>query len=252
MLAQAEHDKRADDSADQRTRAAENRHQQRVDRGGQHHVLGTHDAGGMGPQHAGEPAEAAGDNECDVFVQPGVVAEDLHAQLALANPRQASPERRADQRVHQQQRDGEEAEYQVEEGHLVCQVDAEFGPCSQIDAVVAAGERVPSVRQSPGALAERKRDHQEVDAGRTNGEQAENGRQGCCQQNPEHDDQPKIVSQSELISGRQNRGRIGTDAQIGRLSEGGKTGVAEQDVKAHHENRERQRARGHQQSRGAA
>src|SRR5262249_3345022 len=37
VFAQAEHDERADNSADQRTRAAENRHQQRVDRGGQHH-----------------------------------------------------------------------------------------------------------------------------------------------------------------------------------------------------------------------
>ena len=68
-------------------------------------------------------AEGAGDDEGDVFVQPGVVAEDLHAQLALADAGEAAPERRAHQRVHQQQRDAEEAEHQVEERHLVGEVD---------------------------------------------------------------------------------------------------------------------------------
>ena len=61
--------------------------------------FGTHEAGGVRPQHAREPAESAGDDERDVFVQPGVVAEDLHAQLALPDAGEAASERRADQEV---------------------------------------------------------------------------------------------------------------------------------------------------------
>jgi hypothetical protein len=70
------------------------------------------------PQHAGEAAEGAGDDEGDIFVQPGVVAEDLHAQLALADADQAAPERRAHQRVHDSQRNREHEEHHVEERHL--------------------------------------------------------------------------------------------------------------------------------------
>ena len=81
---------------------------------------------GMCPQNAGKSAETAGDDECDVFVQPGVVAENLHAQFALADTGQASPERRAHQHIHQQHRHGEEGKYQVEEGNLVGEIETEI------------------------------------------------------------------------------------------------------------------------------
>ena len=56
-----------------------------------------------------------------------------------------------------------------------------LGRSPQIDAVVAAGQRIPAVGQAPDALAERERDHQEVDAGRADGEQAENRRERRAQ-----------------------------------------------------------------------
>jgi hypothetical protein len=44
-------------------------------------------------------------------------------------PGEAPPERRADQRVHQQQRDAENAEHQEEERLLIGEIDAaELGP----------------------------------------------------------------------------------------------------------------------------
>jgi hypothetical protein len=104
----------------------------------------------------------------------------------------------------------------------------------QIDSVVAVGERVPAVGQTPDALAESERDHQEIDACRANGEQPENSRQRRAEQNSSHDHQPEIISQSELVLGRENRGQIGADREIGRLSERGKAGIAEQKVDAHH------------------
>src|SRR5437667_8890303 len=109
----------------------------------------------MRPQDARKPAEAAGDDESDIFVQPGIVAENLHAQLALANSRETPSERRLDEDVHRQQRYGKESKHQIKEGDLVREVDAEVGPATQIDPVVAAGQRVPSVGQSPHALPER-------------------------------------------------------------------------------------------------
>ena len=85
------------------------------------------DAGGVRPQHAGEAAEGAGDDEGDIFVQPGIVAEDFHARFALANADQAAAERRAHDDVQDQERNGEEAEHDVEERHRVGEIDAEFG-----------------------------------------------------------------------------------------------------------------------------
>ena len=100
-------------------------------------------------------------------MQPGVVAQNLHAKLALANSCQTSSEGRLDQDVHCKQRHGEEAEHQVKKGHIVREIDAEFGPVAQIDTVVAAGERIPPVGQSPYALAKCERNHQEINSGRT-------------------------------------------------------------------------------------
>ena len=110
----------------------------------------------------------------------------------------------------------------------------------QIDAVVAAGERIPAIGQTPDALAESERDHQEIDAGRANREQPENSRQRRAEQNSSHDHQPEIISQSELVLGRENRCQIGADREIGRLSERGEAGIAEQNVDAHYQDRKSQ------------
>src|SRR5262249_16430480 len=127
IFAQAKDDGGADHAPNQRSRAAGNRPQQRVDRRGQQDVFGAYDPGGMRPQHAGKAAEAAGDDEGDVFVQPGIVAQNPHAKLAFADAGQTSSERRADQNVHQQQRHDKASEHQIEEGYVVRQVDPKLG-----------------------------------------------------------------------------------------------------------------------------
>src|SRR6185437_61943 len=103
------------------------------------------------------------DDEGDVFVQPGVVAENLHAQFALADAFQAAAERRSYQYVQQDQAGGEESKDQKEERNLVGQVQSERGPVGDVDAVVATGQRIPAIGQAPDALSERQCDHQEID-----------------------------------------------------------------------------------------
>ena len=124
----------------------------------------------MRPQHAGQPAESAGDDEGDIFVQPNIVAEHGHAQLALADSLQAASERRAHQHVHQNHRHDEKAEHEKEERHVVRQVETETRPRFDDEAVVAAGDRIPAIGESPDALPERQRDHHEIDAGSADGE----------------------------------------------------------------------------------
>src|SRR5690606_25070848 len=148
-----------------------------VHRGRQYHVLRADDAGRVRPKDTGKAAEGAGDDEGDVFVQPRIVAENLHSQLALANAHEAAPERRAHDRVHHNERQGEDDEYDVEEGDLIAKVEAELRARLQVDAIVAAGERVPAIGEPPYALSERQRDHEEINAVRTNGEQPEQCRE---------------------------------------------------------------------------
>src|ERR1700681_2514959 len=93
VLAQEDDDTGADGAAHQRARTAEHHHQQSVDRRRQHHVLGADMTVGVRPEGPREPAEAACDDEGDVFVQPGIVAENAHAHFALANALEASSER---------------------------------------------------------------------------------------------------------------------------------------------------------------
>src|SRR5271166_3266131 len=96
--------------------------------------------------------------------------------------------------------------HQVEERHLVGEVDAEFGALPQIDAVVAAGQRVPAVGEPPYALSERERDHQKIDPGGADREQPEQrGKRGAAE-HAEHHDEPEIIAQPELIARRQDRG----------------------------------------------
>ena len=90
---QAHDHHRAQRGPDQRAAAAERDHQENLDRRGELEVRRAHEAVVVGPQHAGEAADGAGDHEADVLVQPHVVAERAHARLALADPDERVAER---------------------------------------------------------------------------------------------------------------------------------------------------------------
>ncbi len=107
---------------------AQHHHQQRIHRGGQYDVFGADEAVRVRPQHAREPAESARDDERDVFVQPGVVSEDAHAKLVLADADEAPPERRPDQEVQRRSDAAKKPNTTIEESHVVGEVDAEAGP----------------------------------------------------------------------------------------------------------------------------
>src|ERR1043166_2521495 len=110
IFPQEHHHGGTDGAAHQGPRAAQHHHEQRIDRGGEHHVLGRHVAVGGRPQHAGQAAEGASDDEGDVFVQPGIVAENAHAYFLLTDAFEAASERRKDEEIEYTERDGEKTE----------------------------------------------------------------------------------------------------------------------------------------------
>ena len=184
-------------------------------------------------------------------MQPRIVAEDPHAQLALADTFEAAAKRRSHQDVKRQQRGCEKAEDQKEERPLVGQVEPETRPGGDIDAVVAAGERVPAISEPPDALAERQRDHQEIDAAGADREQPEERRGRRADQHAQQHHQPKIPAQAEIVFGGEDRGQISADAEIRRLAERGEADKAEQKIDAHRQDREDERAGGQQHHEGA-
>src|SRR5262245_10140747 len=98
----------------------------------------------MCPQHARQPAESTGDDKGDVFMQPHVVAQNAHAQLAFADAKQALAERRSDQDVKRKQRYREKSKTKIKEIDVVREIDAELRPAAfHRQAVVTAGHRIP-------------------------------------------------------------------------------------------------------------
>src|SRR6266545_5162199 len=65
-------DRGADRGADERPRAAQRHHQERLHRGHELHVDGAHEAVVVGPEHAREAGERAGEHEGQVLVEPDV------------------------------------------------------------------------------------------------------------------------------------------------------------------------------------
>ena len=175
-------------------------------------------------------------------MQPRVVAENAHAHFPLANAFQAAPERRKDQEIEYTEGGDEETEHQVKPVQVAGHGDAEGRPAGQVEAVVAAGERVPAIGEPPDTLSERQRDHQKVDAARPDGNESEQGGGRRADERAQHDHRREVPSQAELVFGGEDRGEIGADAEVGGLAERGEAGEAEQDVEAHGEDGEHQRA----------
>src|SRR5262249_55512844 len=93
IFTQKDDDAGADGATHQRSRASEHDHQQCVDGRGQDQVFWTYVTVPMRPQNSREPAESAGDDKGNVFVQPGIVSKNTHSDLTLADSFEASPER---------------------------------------------------------------------------------------------------------------------------------------------------------------
>src|SRR5215813_2203326 len=250
IFTQKDDDAGADGATDQRSRASKDDHQQGVDRGGQNQIFGTDVTVRMGPQNSREPAESAGNDESNVFVQPGIVAKNTHSDFSLANAFETSPERRLNQDIEHCQRRDKETEHHIKVGDVVGKSDAEFGPAGKIDAVVAAGHGIPPVGEPPHALPKGEGDHQEIHASRADREQSEDRRRRRPDRASQDDHQPETPSQPEAVFGSQDRRQVCSDAEIRRLSERREPGKAEQDVQAHGEDRENHRSSDQQDAKG--
>src|SRR5262245_57176012 len=88
-------DTRSQRRAEQSSAPAQGDHEQHLHRCCQLKVHWAHEAVVVCPQDSGKPAEATGDDEPDVLVQPHVVAEGPHARLTLPDSHQGLAEWRA-------------------------------------------------------------------------------------------------------------------------------------------------------------
>ena len=102
------------------------------------------------------------------------------------------------------------------------------------DAVVAHGHAHPAERESPDHHAEGERDHEEVDAHRADGDEAEYRRD----RGSGEDRRQKAHPEGGLAARGEDRDRIGGDAEIGGMPERGEARVAEEQIEAHREDGE--------------
>src|SRR5713101_4370902 len=105
----------ADRGTDERARAAERGHQERLDRRHELDVRGADEAVVVGPEDAGHSREGAGQHEGHVLVEPHVVAQGLHARLAPADAFEAQAEGRDDDEAEHRPDRGRDDEREVEE-----------------------------------------------------------------------------------------------------------------------------------------
>src|SRR6266508_1815155 len=156
-------DRGADRRADERPRAAQRHHQERLHRGHELHVDGAHEAVVVGPEHAREAGERAGEHEGQVLVEPDVVPERPHPGLALADALEPEPEGRAHEEPEEGPRDHRRDEGEVEERQRPPEAprQPEVGPRHARDPVIALGQRYPAEGEPPDHHAQGERDHQE-------------------------------------------------------------------------------------------
>src|SRR6266536_2175998 len=228
----------ADRRTDERARAAERGHQERLDGRHKLDVSGADEAVVIGPQDAGHSREGAGQHEGHVLVKPHVVAQGLHARLAPADALEAQAEGRDDDEAEHRPDRGRDQERKVEEWQRSAEGErAQLGPRHAGDAVVPLGQRHPPERESPDDHAQRERDHEEVGAARADGDEAED-RRGDGRQ---RDAGRGAAEKPHLALGGEERHHVGGDAEIRRLAERRQARVAQEHVEAHREDAEDER-----------
>ena len=161
---------RADDRPGHGLHAAEQHHQQRIDRLGDRHVGREHAALEVGVEPAGDARRNRRDDERQPVDARHVEADGLRPHRAVAARAQRVAERREDDRA--QREHGRRAQDQRE----IVVDDLARRPLRRPhaqDAVVAAGQLHPLERHRPGDLREGQRQHRQIDARQPHAEPAE-------------------------------------------------------------------------------
>ncbi len=241
-LFQRHHRTGAQHRPDRAANAAQDHHHQHLAGLVPGQQLRRHEAEQHRVQEAGQPGQRAGQHEGAELVAEGRVAERAHAVLVGLDADQHPPERRAQhaqqQQVHQHQRNQDEV---IE---LVAFVQVERHPPAQprlrpeieIDAVRAAAER-GVVEQVEGHLREGKGHHDEIDALGAQHQHADQQRRQRRGQHRRRQHQPQV---GRIVLWRDQRHRVGGDAEEGGMAEADQAGEADQQVEAHREDAEHQ------------
>ena len=199
------------------------------------HLHRAHEAVVVRPQRPRETGEPAGENEGQVLVQPDIIAERAHPPLGFADPLQREPERRADHDEEQGEGDEEDRHAQVMEGERARERKAEERRTRDPgDAVVAHGQAHPAEGEAPHHHPEGERDHEEIDACRADGDEAEHRRD----RGGGEDRRAHARPEGGLVARGEDGHDVGRDAEVGGVPERGETGVTEQQIEAHREDGE--------------
>ena len=224
-----------DDGADHRARhrldAAEQHHDQRIDRQRDAEAVGKHAALEVSEQRAGDAGDGAGDDERGPLDALGVDADGLAAQQRVAGGAQRIAERREydDAKCCDRER-GDRDRQPVE----TRRARRPFLRPEAQNAVVAAGHRDPLERDRPDDLREGQRQHREIDAGQLYREEAENRGAEAAQQRTEQ--QAGDHRQARHLG--EEGDAIGAEPEIGGVAERGEAADRHQEMQAGGEDHE--------------
>ena len=224
-------DDRADDRAGNRLDAAEQHHDQRIDRQRDAEAVRENAALEIGEQRAGKAGDGARDHEGGPLHALAVDADGFAAQRRIPRRAQRKAERREhDDPEHGDRERGDAERQPVEAGGTRRPF---LRPDSQ-NAVVAAGHRDPLERDRPDDLRKGQGQHREIDAGQLHGEEAEHRRAEQAQQRAEQ--QRDDHRQSRHLG--EERDAIGAEPEIGGVAERGEPADRHQEMQAGGEDHE--------------
>src|SRR5215470_19049089 len=181
-VAKGEKERRAHNRADQRIGRSENDHREQFARQLPAHRRRAHELCVIGYERAGEPRDAAGDDEDGKLVWIGWKADGGRAPLVVANAADHHAELRPDDPVREQHDQHQQREHDVIEGRVIAERnESQTVALGQGEAVVAA-----PIAQALGEvidhLGKGERHHDELEAARAQRQCAD--RQ--CEQHRDH------------------------------------------------------------------
>ena len=233
-------ERRTQDRADQRARAADDHHDQHLSRQQPEQQLGVGEARERCVERASEAAQRVGDGHHGDLVETGVVAERDRLGLVLANAAQHRAERRAHQGEAEEEGADQAGEHEIVEAGLAGERGEAQGACrarNPRQAIRSAGHRGPLEGDGIEQLGEGERQHREGNAGRqrahpSDADRDEAGQQRCGK----HREQQRHAGVEQ-----QPAAGIGPQAIGGGMAERNEPCVAEHEVEAHGEQPEDQR-----------
>src|SRR5262245_31848816 len=171
---------------------------------------------------------------------PGAVTEAAHARLARLDAAERQPERRADEHAVTEHAREDRCEHEVVVLRMRSNDERPDGREGYVgDAVVAAGERRPPVRDAPDDVAERERDEDEVHAARADREAEDGGEQRAGAEPGGRGERRR-----HAVADLQDRDRIRGHGEERGVAQREQPGVAEQEIGGEREQTEDQHLRG--------